>query len=158
MLTPFVREKIKEFLEEDIGTRDLTTEGVVRGEKVKANVKAKEEGIFAGFPFFKEVFRQLGGVEVKPLKREGEDFREGEVLVELYGDAGSILMGERVALNIIQRLSGIATTTRKFVRVLEGTGVRILDTRKTTPGFRYFEKYAVGEERITALPSTTWFS
>ncbi len=155
MLTPTVREKIREFLEEDLGFRDLTTEGVVRGERVRAVVKAKEKGVLAGLPFLEEVFRQLGGVEVKPLKREGDSFEEGEVLVKLSGDAGSILMGERVALNIMQRLSGIATTTREFVRVLEGTGVRILDTRKTTPGFRYFEKYAVkvggGENHRFAL-------
>jgi len=77
------------------------------------------------------------------LKGEGERFRAGDVIMELEGRAESILMGERLSLNLLQSLSGIATLTAEFVKALDGTGVRILDTRKTTPGYRYFEKYAV---------------
>lgn len=138
-----IRRKLKEFLEEDIGYLDLTTEGIYRGEKVRAVVKAKEEGIIAGLPFVMELWELLEDVEVKTLKREGEAFSRGDTILELEGDAKSILMGERLSLNILQRLSGIATTAKKFVEGLSNTGIRILDTRKTTPGFRFFEKYAV---------------
>jgi len=139
----FVLEKLKEFLNEDIGYQDLTTEGIYRGERVKAVVKAKEDGVLAGVLFVKELFDLLGDVEIKPIKKEGETFSTGEIILEIEGDAKSILMGERVALNLLQRLSGIATTTRRFVEKLEPKGIKILDTRKTTPGFRFFEKYAV---------------
>ncbi|AAC06987.1 carboxylating nicotinate-nucleotide diphosphorylase [Aquifex aeolicus] len=138
-----VKEKLKEFLLEDIGTGDITTEGIYRGEKAKAVIKTKEEGVLAGAPFVEMVFEILGGVSVEFKKREGEVFEKGEILAILEGDAKSLLIGERLSLNILQRLSGIATTARKFVEKLKGTNVKILDTRKTTPGFRYFEKYAV---------------
>ena len=138
-----VREKIKEFLNEDIGVQDITTEGIYRGEKVKAIVMAKEDGLVAGLPFVEEIFRILGKVEISFLKREGETFSKGDTLLELEGDAKNILIGERLTLNILQKLSGIAYTTRKFVEKLEPKGIKILDTRKTTPGFRIFEKYAV---------------
>ena len=139
----FIREKIKEFLLEDLGTGDITTEGIYRGEKARAVIKAKEGGVFAGSPFVKMVFELLGGVKVEFKKGEGEEFKKGDILATLEGDAKSILIGERLSLNILQRLSGIATTTKEFIKKLQGTKVRILDTRKTTPGFRYFEKYAV---------------
>jgi len=139
----FVREHIRRFLEEDIGRGDVTTEALRPSGSVRALVVAKEEGILAGSPFAAEVFSLLGGVKVKTLKGEGERFQRGEALLELEGEAQSILTGERVALNLLQSLSGIATRTRKFVEALEGTGVRLLDTRKTTPGYRYFQKYAV---------------
>ncbi|GAB6065794.1 carboxylating nicotinate-nucleotide diphosphorylase [Aquifex pyrophilus] len=138
-----VREKLIEFLKEDLGTGDITTEGIYRGERAKGVIKAKEKGVLAGSPFVVELFKILGDVKVEFKKREGEEFEKGEILATLEGSARSILIGERTALNILQRLSGIATTTRKFVEKLEGKGIRILDTRKTTPGFRMFEKYAV---------------
>ena len=138
-----VREKLIEFLNEDIGTGDITTEGIYRGEKTEAVIKAKEDGVLAGSPFVVELFNILGDVKVNFKKREGEEFKKGEVLATLEGNARSILMGERTALNLLQRLSGIATTAKKFVKKLEKKGIRILDTRKTTPGFRLFEKYAV---------------
>ena len=139
----FIRSQLQRFLEEDLGTGDLTTELIVSEETVRAVVKAKEKGVLAGLPFVQELFLMLGGVYVKPLVSEGKEFKEGDVILELEGRADAILSGERVALNILQSLSGIATRTREFVRALEGTGVRILDTRKTTPGYRFFEKYAV---------------
>jgi len=137
------REKLKKFLLEDIGTGDITMEGIYRGERAKAVIKAKEGGVLAGSPFVEIVFEILGDVKVEFKKKEGEVFGAGEILAELEGDAKSLLTGERLSLNILQRLSGIATTARKFVEKLEGTNIKILDTRKTTPGFRYFEKYAV---------------
>ena len=139
----FIRSQLQRFLEEDLGTGDLTTELIVSEETVRAVVKAKEKGVLAGLPFVQELFLMLGGVYVKPLVSEGKEFKEGDVILELEGRAEVVLSGERVALNILQSLSGIATRTREFVRALEGTGVRILDTRKTTPGYRFFEKYAV---------------
>ena len=139
----FVRSQLQRFLEEDLGTGDLTTELVVSEETARAVIKAKQKGILAGLPFVQELFLMLGGVYVKPLISEGEEFEEGDTILELEGRAEIILSAERLALNLLQSLSGIATRTRKFVKALEGTGVRILDTRKTTPGYRFFEKYAV---------------
>ncbi len=139
----FVRSQLQRFLEEDWGTGDLTTELICSDETAKAVIRAKSGGVLAGLPFLQELFLMLGGVYVKPLKSEGSEFEEGDTIVELDGRADVILSGERLALNLLQSLSGIATRTREFVRALEGTGVRILDTRKTTPGYRFFEKYAV---------------
>ena len=131
------------FLEEDIGHGDITTEGIYSGERARAVIRAKEGGIFAGGSFGIRVFELLGKVNVVKLFEDGAEFSEGEELLVVEGPADVLLKGERVALNLLQRLSGIATLTRSFVKALEGTGVRILDTRKTTPGLRFFEKYAV---------------
>jgi len=139
----FVRSQLQRFLEEDLGTGDITTELVCSEETAKAVVKAKTKGVLAGLPFVQELFLMLGGVYVKPLIGEGLEFGEGQIILELEGRADQILMGERVALNLLQSLSGIATRAREFVKALEGTGIKILDTRKTTPGYRFFEKYAV---------------
>lgn len=132
-----------EFLKEDIGRGDITTEGVCRGERARAVIRAKEEGILAGVEFAVRVFSLLGEVKVLKSMKDGESFSAGDELLVLEGPAHILLMGERVALNLLQRMSGIATLTRRFVDALQGTGVRLLDTRKTTPGMRYFEKYAV---------------
>ncbi|WP_448588595.1 carboxylating nicotinate-nucleotide diphosphorylase [Thermocrinis sp.] len=131
------------FLEEDLGFGDITTEGVYRGERVRAVIVAKEEGVCAGLVFSARVFELLEEVKVLRSFEEGERFKRGDILLELEGRGDVILKGERLALNIAQRLSGIATMTRAFVEKLEGTKIKILDTRKTTPGFRFFEKYAV---------------
>ncbi|MCS6997797.1 MAG: carboxylating nicotinate-nucleotide diphosphorylase [Aquificaceae bacterium] len=131
------------FLEEDLGHGDLTTEGLSRGERAKGVIRAKEKGVLAGVPFALKVFQLLGDVKVLKARGEGETFLRGEELLVLEGPAEVLLKGERVALNLLQRLSGIATMTKGFVEALRGTGVRLLDTRKTTPGFRFFEKYAV---------------
>jgi nicotinate-nucleotide pyrophosphorylase (carboxylating) len=132
-----------QFLEEDIGHGDITTEGVFRGERARAVMVAKEGGICAGLPFSVRVFELLGGVKVLKSMAEGERFKRGDVVLELEGPADVLLKGERVALNLLQRLSGIATLTGEFVKRLEGTKTKLLDTRKTTPGLRFFEKYAV---------------
>ncbi len=139
----FVRSQLQRFLEEDLGTGDITTSAICSGEVARAVIKAKQDGVLAGIPFVIELFLMLDGVYVKPLINEGKEFKKGDIIAELEGRAEIILMGERLALNILQSLSGIATNARKFVKALEGTGIKILDTRKTTPGYRYFEKYAV---------------
>ena len=156
-MNPILVDKLlKSYLLEDIGRVDLTTEGVFRGEKVKAVIVAKEEGVLAGLPFAVRVFRLLGGdFKVNFALREGSSFSKGDTILELEGNAKILLMGERVALNILQRLSGIATKTRKMVERIKDLPVKLLDTRKTTPGFRLFEKYAVkvggGENHRYAL-------
>jgi len=139
----FVRNQIIRFLEEDLGRGDITTEALYPERNIRAVIISKGEGVLAGTPFVRELFSLLGEVELRVLKGEGERFRAGDVIMELEGRAESILMGERLSLNLLQSLSGIATLTAEFVKALDGTGVRILDTRKTTPGYRYFEKYAV---------------
>ena len=151
-----VDELLKNYLNEDIGRVDLATEGVFRGERIKAVVKAKEDGVLAGLPFAVRVFKLLdGSLKFSSPLREGMEFKRGDILLEVEGSAKPILMGERVALNILQRLSGIATKTRKMVSKIKDLPVRLLDTRKTTPGFRLFEKYAVkvggGENHRFAL-------
>ena len=138
-----IDRQLLSFLEEDIGFGDITTEGVFRGEKVRAVMTAKEDGICAGLIFSIRVFHLLTGVNVLKAIGEGERFKKGDIILEIEGGADAILKGERLALNLVQRLSGIATLTRVFVERLEGTNIKILDTRKTTPGFRFFEKYAV---------------
>lgn len=142
-MTPLVKKELLRFLEEDIGRGDITSEAICRGEHVKALIKAKGKGVLAGSPFVKEIFKILGGVHVVFLKDEGEVFKKGEILAELEGDSHAILSTERTVLNLLQSLSGIATRAKLFAEALEGTNIKILDTRKTTPGFRFFEKYAV---------------
>lgn len=138
-----IEKLLLSFLEEDLGHGDITTEGVFRGESVRGVIRAKEKGLLAGTPFALKVFQLLGNVKVLLAKEEGYEFTGGEELFVLEAPADILLKGERVALNLLQKMSGVATMTRKFVRALEGTGVKILDTRKTTPGFRFFEKHAV---------------
>ncbi|MGC8852333.1 MAG: carboxylating nicotinate-nucleotide diphosphorylase [Hydrogenobacter sp.] len=138
-----MEELLKTFLKEDIGVGDITTEGVCRGEIVKGIIKTKESGVLAGIPFAVKVFELLGEVKIIQAKSDGERIEKGEQLLILEGPADVLLKGERTALNILQRLSGIATLTNRVVKELEGTNIELLDTRKTTPGFRYFEKYAV---------------
>ncbi len=140
---PYVRKWIRRYIEEDLGRGDITTEILNLNKSVKAVILAKENGVLAGLPFVREIFSILGNVSIRELKKEGETFSRGEILLELKGSAKSILAGERLSLNILQSLSGIATLTREFCNVLKGTRIKILDTRKTTPGYRYFEKYAV---------------
>jgi len=140
-----VRKIVKNALEEDLGTGDITTENVIeRDETSKAEIFFKEEGVLAGLPVAKLVFKELDdGIEFSILKDEGETVKIGEKVAEISGRTRSILKGERLALNFLQRLSGIATNTRSYVKKIEGTGARVVDTRKTTPNLRILEKYAV---------------
>lgn len=135
----------KDYLAEDIGSGDITTDATVpEGHTSRAVIVAKEEGVIAGHPFARDVFRELDAAFVyEETKRDGESVGKGEIVARLEGKTRAILTGERVALNLLQRLCGIATLTRRFVEATGNTGTRILDTRKTSPGHREKEKYAV---------------
>jgi len=136
---------IETFLEEDIGSGDVTTDAIVPENHVsKADIIAKADGVMAGHIFARQVFHTLDkNIRYEELKQDGERITYKDILAVIAGTSRAILTGERVALNLLQRLSGIATLTRTFVDAVEGTGVKILDTRKTSPGLREMEKYAV---------------
>lgn len=131
--------------EEDIPYGDLTTDALVSHKQSgKGSVTAKEEGIFAGGFAFQEVFRMLNeDIRVTLLAEEGEMVQRGQEVIAIEGSLNSILKGERIALNLLQRLSGIASTTAKYVEKVKRTKSKITDTRKTTPGLRAIEKKAV---------------
>ena len=131
-------------LAEDIGDGDLTTEIVVSEPRyAKASIRSKDEGILAGIEIAEMVFLQVDDLlKVEKLKEDGEKIKEGDLLMKIAGNGGSLLKAERVALNFLGRMSGIASYTNKFVELVEGRSV-ILDTRKTTPTLRGIEKYAV---------------
>lgn len=132
-------------LKEDIGDGDITTDAIIpQGLKAKAVLVAEEEGIICGLPVAEAIFKKLDpNTEFKPLARDGDHVKPGENLAEIKGNARALLTGERTALNFLQRLSGVATTTKKFVDAVKPCNAKILDTRKTTPGMRVLEKYAV---------------
>src|SRR5581483_3571143 len=136
---------VKAALAEDIGGGDVTTLATVPSSAVaRALMKAREPLVVAGLAFAKRAFQQLApSTEFTHCASDGEVLKEGGILLELTGPARAILTAERVALNFIQRLSGVATLTAQFVEAVKGTNAQILDTRKTTPGWRRFEKYAV---------------
>ncbi|ACK42034.1 MULTISPECIES: carboxylating nicotinate-nucleotide diphosphorylase [Dictyoglomus] len=146
-LIPYLhlRKIVEEALKEDIGFGDITTESTIPEDMIsRAVIIAKEEGILAGLPVAEEVFKLLDSkIEFKEFKKDGDEIKKGDVILEIKGKTKTILMGERTALNFLQRLSGIATYTKKCVDVVKPYGVKILDTRKTTPTLRIFEKYAV---------------
>ncbi|RUM60652.1 MAG: carboxylating nicotinate-nucleotide diphosphorylase [Persephonella sp.] len=140
----FLEQKLKKFLLEDIGIKDITTDNLDIDRKVKGYFVAKDNGILAGIEFAIKIFKILDkDLEIISFKPDGSKIEKGEIILEILGSGKALLKGERTALNIVQRLSGIATLTNKYVRQLEGTKTKLLDTRKTTPSFRYFEKYAV---------------
>ena len=138
-------EYILAALSEDVGDGDITTECTVAdGTIASGRYIAKDDGIICGVDFAKRVFELLGGkVDFRIIKKDGDVVFKGDVIAEVSGDAKTILVGERTGLNVMQRLSGIATRTREAVKAVEGTGARISDTRKTTPLMRKLEKYAV---------------
>jgi len=140
-----IRAAVKVALAEDIGSGDATTLATVPpGLTARAVMRAREPLIVAGTEFVVMAFRELSQkVKVQKILRDGRQAKAGEVLLKISGPARPILTAERVALNFIQRLSGVATQTSKFVTAVRGTGAQIIDTRKTTPGWRRFEKYAV---------------
>ena len=139
-------EKLIELaLREDLGKGDVTSEALIdENLKGKGIIKALEDGVLAGIEIARLVFKRIDPeILFKPLVKDGEKIRNKSKVAEIEGKVKSILAGERTALNFLQRLSGIATFTSKFVQEVKGTKTKILDTRKTTPGFRALEKYAV---------------
>jgi len=140
-----IRKLIEEALFEDIGPGDITSEAVIPDEaSATAEIIAKQDLVLAGIIISREVFRKLDPwVQFTPLAHDGDKVLSGSIIAQVQGRARALLAGERVALNIVQHLSGIATHTAKFVEVLKGSRAEILDTRKTLPGLRALEKYAV---------------
>lgn len=132
-------------LEEDSAFRDAATEalGLLADSHAAASVVAREDLVICGWQAVESVFLRLTGVSVERIAPEGSRMRAGDRAGRVAGPLGSLLRGERLALNLLCRLSGIATLTRRFVEEAAGTGVEILDTRKTTPGMRALERYAV---------------
>ncbi|MFQ5818300.1 MAG: carboxylating nicotinate-nucleotide diphosphorylase [Terriglobia bacterium] len=142
---PAVTAVVQRALEEDLGSSDLTTEGVLpKPLTARATFAANEVSIVAGLPVAARVFELLDpNASFLTLVPEGAMVSRGRRLAEVRGDARALLKGERVTLNFLQRLSGIATLTRRYASRIEGTKAKILDTRKTTPGLRLLERYAV---------------
>ena len=141
--TPALQGQLRAWLNEDIGRGDLTA-AALAGRPGRAHWLAKAPGVFCGGVLVEPLFRQLDpAVRVRPLVADGETVGMGQRLLELQGPAAALVAGERTALNLAMRLSGIATATAALVQMLEGTGVALADTRKTTPGLRVLEKYAV---------------
>jgi nicotinate-nucleotide pyrophosphorylase (carboxylating) len=135
---------IERALQEDLGTGDLTSAIFPEGAASKAKIYAKQRGIVCGLEIVEHVFKAVdSGVEIKRLKIDGESVEPGTVVLEIFGAVRSILMAERVALNFLQHLSGISTATFEATEEIRGLPVRITDTRKTLPGLRMVQKYAV---------------
>lgn len=132
-------------LKEDISSEDITTNSVMREKKLgTVQLICKQDGVIAGLEIFKRVFELLDRETVTKLYfKDGDKVKKGDLLGEVEGDIRVLLSGERTALNYLQRMSGIATYTNNMVKLLEGSSVKLLDTRKTTPNMRIFEKYAV---------------
>jgi nicotinate-nucleotide pyrophosphorylase (carboxylating) len=140
---PAISRALDRWLDEDIGRGDLTAIAL-QGQYGKAHWVAKQSGRFCGGPLIQKLFLRLDpACKVELLVADGEPVQPGQLLLELEGLATALVAGERTALNLAMRLSGIATATGELVAQLDGTGVRLADTRKTTPGLRLFEKYAV---------------
>jgi nicotinate-nucleotide pyrophosphorylase (carboxylating) len=140
-----IEEIIDRALAEDLGRGDITTEALIHGDQQGTSlIVIKREGILAGIEVAKRVFHRVDpNLKVEILLEDGSRVKPGNKVARVAGNVASILKAERVALNFLQRLSGIASETGRYVEVVEGLPVRIMDTRKTTPGLRMVEKYAV---------------
>lgn len=146
MLSKFyVEDHVKSALMEDIGYGDITTENLAEDtDYLKAELNTRCEGILCGCEVFKTVFNVLSNdVKIKFYFKDGDTIKKGDKIADVEGPAKDLLMGERVSLNYIQRMSGIATETRKYQDAIAPYSAKIVDTRKTTPNFRAFEKYSV---------------
>lgn len=146
MLSKFyVEDHIKRALMEDIGFGDITTENLAGdNDFINAELNTRSDGILCGIEIFKQVFKTLSNdIDIKLYFKDGDSIKKGDKIADIKGSAKDILMGERLALNYIQRMSGIATETRKYQDAIKPYKAKIVDTRKTTPNFRAFEKYAV---------------
>jgi nicotinate-nucleotide pyrophosphorylase (carboxylating) len=157
MLEALALQLVKYALSEDVGTGDITSLNTIKsGVSARAAIVAKEKGVIAGLDVARLTFREADAtLKYRALAKDGDSVQPGVAVAQVVGDAGSILKAERTALNFLQRLSGVASHTRRFVDKVAGTGVVILDTRKTTPGLRFLEKFAVkaggGENHRLAL-------
>ncbi|MBC9784240.1 carboxylating nicotinate-nucleotide diphosphorylase [Heliobacterium chlorum] len=145
LFDPEIRELVTRALREDIGNGDLTTMNLVPADAyTRGIIHAKEAGVIAGLPVAQRVFETVDpSLRFEAMVQEGDKVEKGTVIAEVFGSARSVLIGERVALNFLQRLSGIATKTARCVEQVAYYQARIVDTRKTTPGLRSVEKYAV---------------
>ena len=146
MLSKFyVEDHVKSALMEDIGYGDITTENLAEDtDYLKAELNTRCDGILCGCEVFKTVFNVLSNdVKIKFYFKDGDTIKKGDKIADVEGPAKDLLMGERVSLNYIQRMSGIATETRKYQDAIAPYSAKIVDTRKTTPNFRAFEKYSV---------------
>ena len=144
-MTEVIASLIELALQEDLGLQDVTTKSLIKEKDLgKARVIAKEAFLLAGIKVFSQVFSRLEDkVKVTPLFKDGAKIKNNDIIAEVKGPLWALLSGERTALNFLQRLSGIATFTRKIIKKVERYPVKILDTRKTTPGWRLLEKEAV---------------
>ena len=140
-----IKEIVRRALAEDLGTGDVTSVPIIPPlARLYGEFLAKEAGVLAGMDVVEEVFRQVDEtIVLTPLRQAGDPFEAGDILATVSGYGPGILIGERVALNLLQRMSGVATSTRAYVRATAGTRARILDTRKTMPGLRVLDKLAV---------------
>jgi len=141
----FIEEHVKNALQEDIGFGDITTDYLTSEEDtMSCELNSRVDGIFCGKDVFETVFKILSPkVEIKFYFKDGDVIKKGDKIADIQGPARYILMGERTALNYVQRMSGIATETNKYQKAIGEYKAKIVDTRKTTPGFRAFEKYSV---------------
>ncbi len=141
----YIEEHVKEALKEDIGFEDITTDNLTdENDTMTVYLNTRVDGVFCGRDVFEAVFKILSdNVKVTFFAKDGDVIKKGDKLAEISGSARAILTGERTALNYVQRMSGIATESRRYQDVIREFGVRMVDTRKTTPNFRTFEKYAV---------------
>ena len=157
MLEAIALQLVQYALSEDVGTGDITTlNALPSGVNARAVIVTRADGVAAGIDVARLTFREAEPrLKFRPLAQDGERLSAGAALAQVTGDVGGILKAERTALNFLQRMCGVATLTRRFVDLVQGTGATILDTRKTTPGLRFLEKYAVrcggGENHRLAL-------
>jgi nicotinate-nucleotide pyrophosphorylase (carboxylating) len=143
-LTPHIRANVKAALEEDIGNGDLTAQLIPEGSKAKATVITREDAVLCGTLWFEECFLTLDPTcRIEWKLKEGERAEAGQTLCEIHGDARAMLSAERPGLNFLQSLSAVATLTRRYVDAAQGHKAKIMDTRKTLPGLRHAQKYAV---------------
>ena len=141
----YVQEHVKNALIEDIGFGDITTENLAgENDFLSAELNTRDDGVLCGCEVFKTVFKSLcDDVKIKFYFKDGDKIHKGDKIADISGSAKCLLMGERTALNYIQRMSGIATETRKYQNAVSPYKAKVVDTRKTTPNFRAFEKYSV---------------
>ena len=141
----YIEDHVKNALKEDVSFEDITTDNLTGvNDTLSCVLNTREDGVFCGKDVFETVFRVLSDdVKIKFFVEDGDEIKKGDKLAEISGPARAILTGERTALNYIQRMSAIATKSREFQNAIKEYGVRMVDTRKNTPNFRIFEKYAV---------------